>query len=203
MDSIWDKPVSHGQILKKIWKQLEAGVSDRNHPFHTAVFATVYDEKPCTRSVILRRFWKKPARIAFHAYVDSPKILQIKKNSNVSWLFYNAEDKFQVRINGSAQLHFDDEIAKEQWMITNLFSRRCYLGETPTRQSKKPVHGMSEEIVEAKFTIDESEVGRQNFVVVSSNIESIDCVELDVAGHRRSLFTWDKNGQLDTKWLTP
>ena len=203
MDSIWDKPVSHGQLLKRIWKNLEAGSSQRKHPFHSCVFATVSDSAPNTRTVILRRFWKAPARIAFHAHIGSPKISHIKENSNVSWLFYDDSKKFQVRIKGVADVHSNDEIADEQWVKTAPFGRRCYMGESPTKQSEKPTHGMPKEIVNLDPTIEESEVGRENFVVVSSTIRSIDCVELDVTGHRRALFLWDGNGEMETKWLTP
>ena len=153
--------------------------------------------------MILRRFWKKPARIAFHAHSGSPKISQIRENPNVSWLFYDDQEKFQIRINGIAQIHSDDETADEQWKKTAPFSRRCYMGEAPTQKSKKPTHGMPEEIVDQDPTLKESEVGRKNFVVVSSSIRSIDCVELDVTGHRRSLFIWDDKGEMETKWLTP
>ena len=56
---IWEKPVSHGEILKTIWKNLDLGTLDRNHPFHTPVFGTSSDNKANLRGVVLRRFWLK------------------------------------------------------------------------------------------------------------------------------------------------
>ncbi len=212
MSELWKNPVSHGEILKKVWKQLDLGVIDSEHPFHTPVFGTdkVTDSigngdifSPSLRVVVLRRFWRKPARLAFHAHLGSPKIEQIKTNPNVSWLFYHPKEKFQVRISGAAEVHTNDELTDEQWSATGNFSRRCYIGKAPTQISKKPTHGMPEDIAKRNPTEKESEVGRANFAVITSTIKTIDCLELDVHGHRRSLFMWNEDGQLETKWLTP
>lgn len=201
--SIWDKPVSHGEILKKIWKHLDLGVIDRKHPFHTPVFATESKGEANLRVVVLRRFWRKPARIAFHTHLGSPKIAEIEANNKVSWLFYHPVERFQLRIKGKATIHSTDELADEQWLATDFLGRRCYTGEAPSQVSEKATTGLSEDLTERKPTPEESETGRKNFAVISSTIDSIDCMELDVKGHRRSLFTWNEKGELETKWLIP
>jgi 3-hydroxyisobutyrate dehydrogenase len=196
--------ISHGEILKKIWKHLDLGVIDRHHPFHQGVFATISDNKPQLRTVILRRFWRKnPRGLAFHAHIGSPKIAEIEANPNISWLFYHPEKRFQVRVKGVATIHGNDELADEQWEATELFSRRCYIGVAPSQPSEKPTSGLPENLIDRKPTKEESEQGRKNFAVISSTIDSIDCMELEVKGHRRSLFVWNENGELETKWLTP
>lgn len=203
MSSIWEKPTSHGDILKKIWKHLDLGVIDSEHPFHTSVFGTIDEDQPSLRTVVVRRFWRKPPALAFHAHLGSPKVEQIKNNPNVTWLFYHPAEKFQVRIRGIAEIHTDDELKNEQWTATGVFGRRCYLGEAPTNISKKPTHGMPAEFAKRNPTSEESEQGRENFVVISSNILVIDCLELGVHGHRRSFFEWNEKGQPEMKWLTP
>jgi pyridoxine/pyridoxamine 5'-phosphate oxidase len=203
MTSIWKKPVSHGEILKKVWKHLDLGVIQGKHPFHTPVFGSLNDGAPEMRVVVLRRFWRSPARLAFHTHYGSPKIEQIRNNPNVAWTFYHQKENFQARIRAVAEIHTDDELADEQWDATRLFSRRCYIGEASTRISKKPTHGMPEEITDREPTREESEEGRSNFAVISTTIKEIDCLELDVRGHRRSLFVWNDSGELETKWLTP
>lgn len=203
MSSIWEKPVSHGDILKTVWKHLDMGVIDARHPFHTPVFGTQNESGPQLRTVVLRRFWRHPPGLAFHAHAGSPKIGEIEKNPHVSWLFYHPEDNLQVRVRGTAELHTDDELKEEQWAATGLFSRRCYCGEAPSQISKKPTHGMPDDLAARNPTEEESEAGRRNFVVISSSIDELDCVELDVHGHRRSLFIWNGAGELETKWMTP
>ncbi len=201
--NIWNKPVSHGEILKTIWKNLDLGMLERKHPFHTPIFGTLDNNEPSLRMVVLRRFWRKPPALAFHSHIGSPKIEQIKANPNVYWLFYNAEEKLQVRIKGKAEIHLCDELAEEQWQSTELFSRRCYIGEPPTQTSKNPTSGLPQELVDREPTREESESGRTNFVVITSTIAEIDCLEMSVRGHRRSLFTWQESGEICTKWLTP
>ncbi len=201
--SIWEKPSTHGEILKNIWKQLDLAVIDRKHPLHTPVFATESNGEANLRVVVLRRFWRKPARLAFHSHLGSPKIAEIEKNPNVSWLFYSFEQKLQLRIKATAEIHNSDELFLEQWKATHPFSRRCYMGEPPTVISKKATSGMPEHIIDREPTPEESEIGQQNFVVISSKINSIDCLELDFMGNRRSLFVWNEKSELETKWLTP
>lgn len=203
MASIWDNPTSHGDILKKVWKHLDLGTLQRKHPFHLPVLATSNSGSPETRIVVLRRFWRRPPKLAFHTHRGSPKVEQIEKDSLVSWLFYHPDEKFQVRVRGVAKIHVDDELAEEQWAATGVFSRRCYVGEAPSQESRKATSGLPEELQTREPTIEESAEGRKNFAVVSSTIESIDCLELDFHGHRRTLFTWNGNGELKRQWLTP
>ncbi len=204
MDSIWDKPVSHGDILKKIWKHLDLGTLDRKHPFHTPVFGTVAEGcQPNLRVVVLRRFWRRPPQLAFHTHIGSPKVCEIKANPNVFWLFYHSEEKLQLRIKGKAEVHIEDDLKEEQWLASSFFSRRCYTGEAPTQISKKPTSGLPEDLTDREPTKEESEAGRGNFAVITSTIDTIDCLELDFQGNRRSLFNWNSNGEIERKWLTP
>ncbi|MEP6902483.1 MAG: pyridoxamine 5'-phosphate oxidase family protein [Actinomycetota bacterium] len=200
---MWEKPVSHGEILKTIWKNLDLGTLDRNHPFHTPVFGTVVDNEPSLRLVVLRRFWRKSPRLAFHTHSGSPKIAELNANPKVYWLFYHPQEKFQVRVKGTATIHTGGDLHEEQWLATELFSRRCYIGEAPTRPSKKPTSGLPGDLIDRQPTHEESEAGKANFIVVTSTIQEIDCLEMSVKGHRRSLFEWHENGELCTKWLTP
>ena len=202
MSGLWDKPVSHGDILKTVWKHLDLGVLQSKHPFHTPVFGTFGDSAPELRVVVLRRFWRKPARLAFHAHAGSPKIAQIDTNPAASWGFYHPEANLQVKITGKAIVHTDDELAEEQWEATSLFARRCYIGDAPGSLSKKPTHGLPAEIVDREPTAEESRAGRKNFAVISTSVETVDVMELDVRGHRRSFFDW-RSGELEMKWLTP
>lgn len=202
--NIWVEKASHGEILKKIWKHLDLGVLDRGHPFHTPVFGTICDDNPSLRVVVLRRFWRKnPRGLAFHTHAGSPKISEIGSNPNISWLFYHPKEKFQVRIKGRAIVYKEGELHEEQWLATEFFSRRCYVGEAPSQISEKATTGLSEDLSERIPTEEESEAGRANFAVIFSTIDAIDCMELDVKGHRRSLFVWNDKGELETKWLTP
>ncbi|HEX9960403.1 MAG TPA: pyridoxamine 5'-phosphate oxidase family protein [Pyrinomonadaceae bacterium] len=205
LKNIWEKPISHGEILKKIWKHLDLGMLEREHPFHTPVFGTISGGAPHLRVVVLRRFGRKnPRGLAFHAHVGSPKIAEIETNPKVSWLFYHPQERFQVRVKGTATIHREGTaLHEEQWLATEFFSRRCYVGEAPSQSSEKPTSGLPEDLTKRAPTEEESEAGKANFAVIFSTIDSLDCLELNVRGHRRSLFVWTDAGDLETRWLTP
>lgn len=202
-DNIWGKPISHGEILKKIWKHLDLGTLDREHPFHLPVFGSICNSEPRLRVVVLRRFWRKPSALAFHTHLGSPKIQELKSNPNVYWLFYHPQERFQIRVKGLAKVHTTGDLHEEQWLSTELFSRRCYVGESPSQPSRKPTSGLPENLINRKPTHEESELGKAHFAVITSTVDEIDCFEMNVRGHRRSLFLWHKSGELETRWLTP
>jgi len=123
VESIWEKPISHGEILKKIWKHLDLGVLDREHPFHTPAFATVCDGAPNVRLIVLRRFWRKnPRALVFHTHVGSPKVSEVKSNPNIAFVFYHPQEKLQICIKGTAEIYTSGELHTEQWQAT-AFSR--------------------------------------------------------------------------------
>ncbi|MDW8305358.1 MAG: pyridoxamine 5'-phosphate oxidase family protein [Acidobacteriota bacterium] len=196
--------ISHGEILKKIWKHLQMGAEKRNHPFHTPVLATVSENNlPSARIVVLRRFIKDERALIFHSHIGAPKIKEIQNNPIVSFVFYHPQEKIQLRVTATSSIHTNDSIAEEQWQRTQLLSRRCYLGLPPSQICENPAPGFPEEFVNRKPSIEETVIGRKNFAAILSIINSIDCLELNVHGHRRSLFLWGENNSLQTKWLTP
>jgi pyridoxamine 5'-phosphate oxidase len=202
--NIWDEKASHGEILKKIWKHLDLGTLEREHPFHTPVLSSICNREPHARVVVLRRFWRKnPRGLAFHTHAGAPKVVELQSNPNVSWLFYHPQEKLQVRIAGTTKTHFDGGLHEEQWLATEFFSRRSYVGDAPGQESEKPTSGLPADFTDRAPTGEESEVGKSNFAVVFSTIDSIDCLELNVRGNRRSRFVWNDSGELETKWLTP
>ena len=204
MNSIWEKSITHGEILSRIWKSLTLGAKDRRHAFHNPVFGTLgIDGRPKLRTVILRRYLNDERKLVFHTDIRARKIDQIKAEPNIEWLFYDAKNKLQLRVEATANVLMDGELYETQWENTQLLSRRCYMGEKPSGVSQKATSGMPEEIIKKQPELEESEVGKQNFAVVTTRINSIDCLELDFLGNRRSFFFWNESGELETKWLTP
>ena len=201
--SIWDRPVTADEILSKAFDALDNGAKNRRHPFHQPVFSTLGEIGPESRMVVLRRFWNAPPRLAFHTHLGSPKISDIVRNPNVSWVFYDDDEKFQLRIHGKATIHRDDALADEQWSNTRPCPRRCYVGEAPGNKSDEPVSGLPEYVQDTMLDFGTLEEGRPNFVVISSTIDSMDCLELDARGHRRCRFVWDGGHLRGHNWLTP
>jgi 3-hydroxyisobutyrate dehydrogenase len=82
-------------------------------------------------------------------------------------------------------------------------SRQCYLGnKAPGSDVFVPTSGLSTDIDNLKYTMEESEIGYKNFCVIETFIKSIEWLYLASRGHRRSYFSL-KNNSLEKKWLIP
>lgn len=198
--------MTHEEILSKIFAMLTRGVADRKSPLHTPTVATIgKDGSPQVRTVVIRKFLIAERTLIFHTDTRSPKIEEIENDARISWLFYHPNEKMQFRISGIASIHKDqtNELKKDRWKATWNFGRRCYMGAAPSRIVEEPSSGMPEEIQKREPTTEESEIGFPNFTVVSTKISTIDCLELQVTGHRRSLFKWNEKDELEANWLTP
>ena len=100
-------------------------------------------------------------------------------------------------------INYKNEITKESWKKTAHMSRQCYLGnKAPGSNSLNPASGLTSAIDNLKYTIEESEIGYENFCVIDTHIKSIEWLYLASKGHRRAYFYFNKN-QLEKKWLIP
>ncbi len=198
--------MNHQELLTKIFALLTRGAAERKSPLHTPTVATINaDGSPSVRVVVFRGFLPDGRNLIFHTDLRSPKINELYADSRLSWLFYHPAEKMQLRISGRATIHSaaNDALKLKQWQATWAFGRRCYMGDAPSRIVPEAISGMSAELEQREPTIEESEIGFPNFAVISTQISSIDCLELYATGHRRALFTWDTEGELETNWLTP
>ena len=193
------------EILSRAFDLIERGVKERPADFHTPVLVTTgADNFPEARTVVLRKFERATRDLLCHVDLRSPKVPEIQNNPNTAWLFYHQPEKLQLRIRATTTVHTDDELANQQWRASQLFSRRCYCGDAPGTLKDAPSSGLPAFLEDRQPTAEETEtLGRKNFAVLQSKINKIEVYELNVKGHRRSLFIFDENGNLETRWLTP
>ena len=191
------------KIYLKIWELLKTGLSDRDLPFHIPVFICGQDNNADGRMVVLRGINQKNKNLWFHTDIRSKKIRILKINPIASLLFYDKEEKIQLRITGKVKINYQNSITKKSWNKTTHMSRQCYLGnEAPGSDTLSPTSGLTEEIDNHKYSIEESEIGYNNFCVVEIFIESIEWLYLAARGHRRAHFAL-KNSSVEKKWLIP
>lgn len=191
------------KIYLKIWELLKTGLLNRNLPFHIPVFICGQDSNADGRMVVLRGINKKDKNLWFHTDIRSKKIRILKANPIASLLFYDKEEKIQLRITGKVKINYQNSIAQKSWNKTTHMSRKCYLGnEAPGSDTLSPTSGLTEEIDNHKYSIEESEIGYNNFCVVEIFIESIEWLYLAARGHRRAHFAL-KNSSVEKKWLIP
>jgi 3-hydroxyisobutyrate dehydrogenase len=182
------------------------GVKDRNCAFHTPVLATIgVDGGPAARIVVLRRFDGVARTLSIHTDQRSSKVAELAANPRAAVTFYDPGLKIQVRLTGSAQVHFgnEDAVARETWARVAAFSRRCYLGMPPGSSSDAPTSGLTPDLDGRAPTLSESEPGFDHFAVIRVCFNSLDWVYLCAKGHRRAGFTWDEDSAEKAGWLAP
>ena len=191
------------KVYSKIWKLLDFGLQNRDAPFHIPVFICGDKNKSDGRIIVLRGVDKERKKIWFHSDIRSNKIKILKINPESTLLFYDKSEKIQLRIFGQTKINYKNEITERSWKKTAHMSRQCYLGnKAPGSDTSNPTSGLTEDIDNSKYTLEESEIGYKNFCVIESYIKSIEWLYLAAKGHRRAYFDLNKK-QLEKKWLIP
>jgi pyridoxamine 5'-phosphate oxidase len=189
------------EIKKKIWSMLDNAIKDRSSPFRIPVFVCGNQDNFDGRIVVLRKSDRSNNLIQYHSDIRSNKIAKLKINKNASMLFYDKEEKIQVRLKVLCSVNHNNDITKESWLKTGHMSRKCYLVDNgPGSESKKPTSGLKPELDNFEFTMEQSEAGYKNFTVIQCKVKSIEWLYLAAKGHRRAKFDLETNK--DT-WLVP
>ena len=191
------------KVYSKIWELLKSGLKHRDKPFHIPVFICGDESKFDGRIVVLRGVDSKENKIWFHSDKRSNKIQILRSNSKGVFLFYDKDEKIQLRISGKTKINFQNEITKNSWKKTAHMSRQCYLGEfSPGSEVFEPTSGLSDDVDNLKYSVEQSEIGYKNFCVIETFIQSIEWLYLAAKGHRRAYFTIENNF-VKKKWLIP
>jgi pyridoxamine 5'-phosphate oxidase len=189
------------EIKKKIWIMLDDAVSNRNSPFRIPIFICGSQNEFDGRIVVLRKSDQSNNLLQYHSDIRSGKITKLKSNKNASMLFYDKDEKIQVRLKVECTVNHNNEITKESWLKTGHISRKCYLVDNgPGTKSTTPTSGLKPELDNFKFTMEESEAGYKNFTVIQCKVKNIEWLYLAAKGHRRAKF--DLKTNKDT-WLIP
>ena len=189
------------EIKKKIWSMLDDAVTNRSSQFRIPVFICGDQSDIDGRIVVLRKSDQSKNLLQFHSDIRSDKIPKLKNNKKASMLFYDKEEKIQVRLKVECTINHDNEITKESWSKTGHISRKCYLVDNgPGTESPTPTSGLKPELDNFEFTMEQSEEGYKNFTVIQCKIKSMEWLYLAAKGHRRARFNIENNKE---KWLVP
>ena len=189
------------EIKNKYWSMLEDAVTNRSSPFRIPVFICSEKSQIDGRIVVLRKSDRKNNLIQFHTDYRSSKIKMLKKNNTASLVFYDKEEKIQLRVKVECHINNLNNVTKESWKKTQHISRRCYLtDDAPGTISERPTSGMISKLEDFDYTMEQSEEGYKNFTVIQCKIKSIEWLYLAAKGHRRAIFDLERNKE---SWLIP
>ena len=162
---------------------LSEAVSNTQTLFHTPVVSTMNENKIVSRVMVLREFNFDKKILRFHTDNRAAKIDNLTKNPSSTVIGYDADLKIQIKMQGQAKVHIDDEVAKIAWNESTPRSKKCY-----------SVKGGSSKKIENPGDYDitnfEVEDGYQNFAVIIFNFLSLEFLYLKSSGHRRALHDW-------------
>ena len=189
------------EIQNKYWSMLNDAVTNRASPFRIPVFICANQEEVDGRIIVLRKSDRKNNLLQFHTDLRSPKVDILKKNKKASLVFYDKEEKIQLRVKVECEINNQNSITQESWKKTQHISRRCYLTDSPPgTTSENPTSGMISKLEDFDYTMEQSEEGYKNFTVIKCNINSIEWLYLAAKGHRRAIFNFETN---QNTWLVP
>ena len=189
------------EIQNKYWSMLNDAVTNRASPFRIPVFICGHQDEIDGRIVVLRKSDRVNNLLQFHTDFRSPKVDILKKNKKASLLFYDKEEKIQLRVKVDCEINNQNSTTEESWKKTQHISRRCYLTDSPPgTTSDNPTSGMISKLEDFDYTMEQSEEGYKNFTVIKCNIKSIEWLYLAAKGHRRAKFDIDSGKKT---WLVP
>ena len=192
--------MSLNAIHKKIWEDLEEGISNSKSGFHFPVISTIDKSgHPSSRTVVLRKIEKKNKIISFNTDIRSNKWLEMKNNNKISVNIYDASKKTQIRILGKGILNYNNKNLDNAWESTPNMSRECYSSPySPSTIIQKPedIDNNLKNIKDKEF-----EKYKVNFGRIDVHIHSLDWLYLIHTGHRRAQFIYDS--KISMSWLAP
>ena len=188
-------PLTLDNARQDIEDRLQDAASNRRSPMHTPVVATADAD---ARIMVLREYDREEWTLRFHTDSRSPKVEVIDKDAAVAVLFYDREEKVQIRCRGRARIESDTPLATSAWEASDTYARRCYLGAPPGKKRDHPSSGLPEDVEGKRPTEEQLAPARTNFAVLIVTIESADWYCLSNDGHKRAIFTNNKGS-----WVTP
>ncbi len=190
-------------ILDDVWVRLARGVADRRSPLHTPVVATVGQEGPRQRTMVLRGADRAASELRFHTDRRAAKVAQIAGGARASVLVYDIAERLQITLSGVATMIDSGPVVEAAWAATALSSRRAYLADpAPGTPVDHCTAGLPEMVRDRSPSEAETLPARANFALMTVAIDRIDWLELTSGGNRRACFTSD-GGLWCATWLIP
>ena len=185
------------ETLDASFKVLENAIDNRRSLFHTPVLSTFSDSKINSRVIVLRAFDPEKRILRIHSDSRSRKIKDVSENSDATLLGYDPGLKIQLKLHGSIDTHYQDNIADLAWRDSQEMSKVCYsISESPGKEIDDP----------GKYDVDSENInideGYKNFAVINFHFNSLEFLYLRSSGHRRSIHLWETE-ELRSNWMVP
>ncbi len=172
---------------------LRHALHERGSELRNVQLATLSpDGRPGIRTVVLRGFERMPPCLEMHTDARAAKARDVAGDGRVSVLAWSADEQLQLRFDGTARLHRDDEVARRRWDALSPNGRNAYgLRSDPGRRIEDP---------EDRTHLPGDEQFRC-FAVILVSPDSVDVLRLGPEGAQtRAAGRFDGSG-LSAEWI--
>lgn len=173
---------------QRCWAEFERATRERGHAFRQPVVMSVDEEGyPSGRVLTLREAMPREGRMRFHIDRRSPKFGHWHSKPVVGAVFYDGPRKWQIRMRGVADLHYDNEIARAAWENSHPMSRRTYMTTAAPGEELDWEAGSTYPpgFERRRPTDEECAAAFGNFAVLLVDVLELDSLHLAGVGHER------------------
>lgn len=174
---------------------LDRSVRDHDGDLRNVQLATLSPAlHPGLRTLVLRRFERSPPCAEMHSDARADKVRDIAQTGRVSLLAWSAAEHLQLRFEGIARLHRDDEIASGRWDALSPNARNTYghlaIPGTPIADPEERAHLPAEE----QF---------RQFVVILVSLAIVDVLRLGPGGQQTRASGRFTPAGVTAAWISP
>lgn len=180
--------IDYARMPDEVWQRLSDASDDAAHWFRLHVVATVdADNRPNARTLVLRGVKREDALLWFHTDARTPKVEQLRANTRICTVCYDARLGLQLRFDGIATIHHQDDLACHHWTQHGLAVKYAYgishrPGERIAENDPRSLKAR-ERLAEGR----EAD-GYEHFAVIEMRIEQIDWFQTTAMMQRRALL---------------
>ena len=184
------------ELPQRLWKLLGSVSNNPADPLSSAQLSTISETGPQCRILILRGVDAEQRLLFMHTDRRSSKLVQLRNDPRVMWLFYDHQARTQLRLAGIASLHYGDEVADRVWNAARPETKRIFLTAFPPGA---PIPTPDVAFPDGDLDV---ETGRPHFAVIRTQVTHMDLLQLDAAGNLRADCQWQQD-HWTCQWSAP
>lgn len=193
------------QVRDHIERTLFAAVDNPKHGWHWPALGTVALDGDAAevRTVVLRHVDAEPLTLVTHTDLRSSKIDQLRRRPVLTWLFYDGEERVQLRAKGVVEVHHDDATTAAAWDGLDPGQRAIYCIEPdPGDKAEGPTTGLPDGLRLDTAEAEQVAAGYAHFAVLRCPVQRMTWLRIERAGFRRAGFDAGPGG-FTGRWLVP
>ncbi len=191
MRSAASSEISLESIPLQIWTELTAATLNLSDPWRTPVLASLNDNQPDARTVVLRQADLARRSLLCFSDTRARKVTGLQLNPMTAWCFYDPVRRIQLRAQGRTRIATDSNLTRQFWDSIPPANRRLYDSYPPPGER-----------INAPESLEFGACPEAHFALLETTVDHFDWLHLGQTIHRRIQLHW--TGLVwDTHWVAP